>query len=436
MTKNLIKLVQKHISPLGHKFTIALSGGVDSVVLLHILSQLRATNAALELKAVHVNHGISQNAENWSRFCETLCTTWNIPFHSECVSLPASNRQGVEQVAREARYNALHQHKLHDSIILLGQHQDDQVETFFLRLKRGSGLTGLSAMQHVSVNGFGDTLVRPLLDASRANIEAYANEWGLSHIHDESNDQEKYDRNFLRLTAIPLLQQRFNSFNQCVARSCELLQQDKALLDEYTQLDLEKCCANSGLDLSRLEGYSTARQHNVLRAWLAKLGFTMPSYKQLMQLQAQAFGAKADANITIRLSSLTSIRRYQNTLYVVEDKPLPSDRELDRLSSQTLDHHFALTVINTEQGLSTPEQNDKITLRFNIGDVLFKPHNKPGRNKVNHWLKDKKIPPWQRPFCGGVFYNDVLVYVVNLGPAEGYLSENGLVVKVHEINED
>ena len=121
------------------QYTVALSGGVDSVVLLHLAKRLHDEFNHIELKAVHVNHGLSDNASDWQAFCENLCQSWNIPFEASEVSLHLSPRQSLEAVARDARYQAIKSSMLPNSCLLVGQHLDDQVETFFIRLKRGAG---------------------------------------------------------------------------------------------------------------------------------------------------------------------------------------------------------------------------------------------------------------------------------------------------------
>ena len=132
-------------------FTVALSGGVDSVVLLHIMHGLKQQYPQLDLSAIYVNHGLSDNAHHWQQFCQARCEQLSIDFKAANVIIEPKSRTSIEAQAREARYQALDEHSPSDSVILLGQHLNDQVETFLLRLKRGSGLKGLGAMQQTRV---------------------------------------------------------------------------------------------------------------------------------------------------------------------------------------------------------------------------------------------------------------------------------------------
>ncbi|WP_241651795.1 tRNA lysidine(34) synthetase TilS [Pseudoalteromonas phenolica] len=162
---------------LGSGLTVALSGGVDSVVLLHLcktfLDNLEA-NQSFSVEAIYVNHGLSENAQDWQIFCEQLCLSLHIPFKTKRVNVQPKARQSLEALARDARYQALDELAEQGNLILLGQHADDQLETFLLRLKRGSGLTGLSAMHDEVRLSSGRQCIRPLLHISREDIEAFS----------------------------------------------------------------------------------------------------------------------------------------------------------------------------------------------------------------------------------------------------------------------
>lgn len=124
---------------------VAFSGGLDSTVLLHQLVQWRAENPGVTLRAIHVHHGLSANADAWVRHCENICQQWQVPLVVERVQL-AQEGLGIEAQARQARYQAFARTLLPGEVLVTAQHLDDQCETFLLALKRGSGPAGLSAM--------------------------------------------------------------------------------------------------------------------------------------------------------------------------------------------------------------------------------------------------------------------------------------------------
>ncbi|MCP3700404.1 MAG: tRNA lysidine(34) synthetase TilS, partial [Aliivibrio sp.] len=168
---------------------VALSGGIDSMVLLRLAS-IYAKDKQLECIAVHVNHGLSQHAFDWEAVCQAHCDSLSIPLYIERVQLVVSAQDSLEEVARKARYKALDKHMQANSLLLTGQHQDDQVETFFLALKRGSGPAGLSSMPSIMPLSQGYKC-RPLLSVSRTEIEQYAQENQLDWVEDESNNDTR-----------------------------------------------------------------------------------------------------------------------------------------------------------------------------------------------------------------------------------------------------
>ena len=178
-------------------FLIALSGGLDSTVLLSLFAKLRQKRPHLQplsIRVIHIHHGLSPNADNWAKHCQNLCDQFQIPLIVERVQVDKNN--GIEAGAREARYQSIKKHLQTQEMLVTAHHLNDQTETFFLALKRGSGLQGLGAMQQQSVL-FGMPILRPLLGFTRPQLEDYAKKEKLNWITDESNEDNRYDRNFL-----------------------------------------------------------------------------------------------------------------------------------------------------------------------------------------------------------------------------------------------
>ncbi|ECF0472632.1 tRNA lysidine(34) synthetase TilS, partial [Salmonella enterica subsp. enterica] len=202
---------------------------------------------------------------------------------------------GIEQGAREARYQAYRQYLQPNQVLVTAQHQDDQAETFLLALKRGSGPAGLSSMpaKMPFEQGY---LLRPLLNITREQIEAYAHEHGLLWIEDDSNQDDRYDRNFLRLHVMPLLTQRWPHFSQAVTRSAALCGEQEALLDELLDVELQQLIdEHQSLDINLLSRCSEIKRNALLRRWFAKCNKSMPSRSQLSRLWQEVALAKADA---------------------------------------------------------------------------------------------------------------------------------------------
>jgi tRNA(Ile)-lysidine synthase len=321
---SLLDIVEKGFVSLSgsHKkvksMTVALSGGVDSVVLLHLLHQLQKTQN-FTLKASHVHHGLSKNADKWVKFCEKLCTKLSITLDVNYVKLPQKKSLGIEGEARQLRYEKLLQTKT--DLVVLAHHEDDQAETFLLQLIRGAGVKGLSSMAPFDATR---RLWRPLLNASRIDIERYAKKHKLKWIEDESNQNIDFDRNFIRSEVLPILKNRFNHIIKVISRSASHLAEAQHLLDDLAKIDLKKSLKSNNykhkLKVKALEKLSLSRAKNVLRYWLEINGQMMPSKDLLDELLRQVLSAKKDATIKIQLSKDFEIRRYQDEIYIISKK--------------------------------------------------------------------------------------------------------------------
>ena len=226
--------IAPHI-PAHQHICLALSGGVDSMVLLHLLASLR-TSHPFTLSAIHVHHGLNPDADQWLDFCRAACAQLNVPFAAERVRVEPKG-QGIEAAARAARYAVFAAQPC--DAIALAHHQDDQIETFFLAALRGGGIRALAAMPSRRV-WQGKTLLRPLLAYSRAEIEAYAAAHGLAHVNDSSNQDPGLLRNWLRHQMLPQLVFRLPHAAAHIQTTIATLQDEHALLNEIIAEDWQR----------------------------------------------------------------------------------------------------------------------------------------------------------------------------------------------------
>jgi len=255
---------------------VALSGGLDSTVLLHLLAQLARREALPPISAIHVHHGLQAVADGWPTHCQQFCNALGVPL--QVVRVKVDDGASLERAAREARYGAFVAALGEGECLLTGQHRDDQAETVLFRMFRGAGVRGLSGMEASRPLGAGQ-LLRPLLDFTRQELEAYARQHGLSWVEDPSNSSDDYDRNYLRNRILPGIVQRWPSAVESIARSAEHLAEAEGLLGELAQNDLIAAGARSeyigmqlpSLSLAALTELSEPRQRNALRHWLAPL---------------------------------------------------------------------------------------------------------------------------------------------------------------------
>jgi len=255
---------------------IAFSGGLDSTVLLHLLVSLSKHHTLPPIRALHVHHGLQAAADAWPEHCRRVCEALGVPLH--VVSVEVCLGASLERAAREARYAAFAATLQADEVLLTAQHQDDQAETLLFRLLRGAGVRGLSAMPRQRPLGHG-YLLRPLLEVSRAALEAYATQQGLNWIEDPSNDDLRYSRNYLRRRVFPLLAEHWPRASMSLARSATHMSEAQDLLSDLARLDLAAAASPDAFDwlgvpsleLAPLQALSAARQRNALSHWLAAL---------------------------------------------------------------------------------------------------------------------------------------------------------------------
>jgi len=426
---------------------IAYSGGVDSQVLLYALASLKA-KALLKntITVCHVNHGLSENAQQWQAFATQQCQQVNLPLVVFQVDIQAQAQQSLEALARDARYNSLQSTSLSSSIILTGHHSDDQAETFLLALKRGSGLKGLSAMVAETQQGK-DLLVRPFLAISRAQIIEYANAHNLTWVEDESNVDTRFDRNFIRQKVMPLITKRWPSMVNTINRSSDHCREGQLLLDELAAEDLILCqqhtVTNSKnaktskiLSVKALQQLSTARFNNLIRYFLAHNRCLMPSTEQLNQLKQQ-LNASSDKNPAVKVGE-NYFRRYKSALYLTENfkdisdwsvelKTLNRNQEIelpDNLGKlqfsvnqpkRNKDQQSEVEVRQSDSKhllITLPSINSHVSIRFSHNNPTCLPDYRNHSRPLKKVLQELNIPPWQRKRIPFLYYDGVLVAAI------------------------
>jgi tRNA(Ile)-lysidine synthase len=356
----------------GKSVAVGLSGGVDSVVLLHALE-----SAGAKVSAVHVNHGISPNARKWERFCSGFCSSLSVPLEIHRVKV-VRKILGLEAAAREARRAAML--KSTAKTISLAHNQDDQAETVLLNLLRGTGLAGAKGMSKEGKLGK-KRIVRPLLGVSRAEIVAYARAHRLQWIEDESNDDTALTRNFLRHRVGPLLAEKFPRWQSSLARAARHF-------------------AAAGVDEARL-----------LRAFLAEQGVRAPSEARLGEMLKQLRAGKAEV--------------------AHEGRVLRSYRGRVTLEKPALASAFKAKAWKGQPIVSLPELGGELhfrkvrgkgidprlplEIRLRSGGEKMQLDSRRPRRTLKNLFQEAGIPPWQRERLPLLYSGDELVWVPGLG---------------------
>ena len=394
--------------------TVALSGGVDSVVLLHLLYELQKKHD-FTLNATHVHHGLSKNADKWVKFCEKLCTKLSIPLDVYYVKLPQKKSLGIEGEARRLRYEKLLQSK--SDLVILAHHADDQAETFLLQLIRGAGVKGLSSMAHFDGSR---RLWRPLLNTSRSAIESYAKQHKLKWVEDESNLNTDFDRNFLRVKVLPLLKKRFSHISKVISRSSSHLAEAQNLLDDLAKLDFKSINCKHKLQIKTLNKLSNTRAKNVLRYWLQINDQLMPSSDLLDEILRQVLTAKKDAELKIQLTKNFEIRRYKDEIYIVQNnKNKLKNYEIvwKGESIILLPNGSKLTFLKVKgKGIGLDFlKNKKLIISNRKGGESFRPDLKRPTKKIKQLLQESDLPPWERDHLPLIFLSRDLASIPNFG---------------------
>ncbi|QPB42046.1 tRNA lysidine(34) synthetase TilS [Rodentibacter haemolyticus] len=394
---------------------IALSGGLDSGVLLSLFAKYRKKQPHFHLRAIHIHHGLSPNADSWAKHCQTLCDKFDISLIIEYVQIDRCN--GIEAGAREARYNAIRRHLQADELLATAHHLNDQTETFFLALKRGSGLRGLGAMQTHS-EMFGMNIFRPLLNFTREQLENYAQIENLIWVNDESNNDNRYDRNFLRNRVLPILRERWAYFDRVVQRSAQHCFEQQQLIDELLQETFSKHCqTQTEFNLCHFVQYSRAKQTALLRMWLTENDCEMPSKRQLEQLIQDVILAKEEANPQFHLGEKV-VRRYQSCLYLTDnfadlaqiclEMKEPNLILPDNLGELHLQRTEKIFIFHWQQySVELLPTTRPIQIRFSYSGKI-KHHPKRPREEIKKVWQELGVPPWQRHRIPLIFYGDRL----------------------------
>ncbi|MGV8927841.1 MAG: tRNA lysidine(34) synthetase TilS [Ewingella sp.] len=412
------------------KLCVAFSGGLDSTVLLAALAQLRAGPCPdLSLRAIHIHHGLSKLADDWVTHAVAFCQQLQVPLEVIYVSLDVKS-EGIEAAARAARYQAFADRLTVGETLLTAQHLDDQCETFLLALKRGSGPAGLSAMAALSDNK-GYPLLRPFLSLSRQQLAQFATDAGLKWIEDDSNQDARFDRNFLRLSVLPALYARWPHLPQAVSRSATLCAEQEALLDELLGESLQVLTdhSNGSLDIPAMAAMSVPRRQALLRRWLAEQGARMPSRDQLQRIWDEVALSRDDAEPQLQLH-LLSVRRFRQRLYLLP--PMVSLKQTvllwDTASPLTLPDGLgqlqaSQAFAQSAEGIRLPRDDEQVSVRFQAQGRIEKVGRQHARQSKKLW-QELNIPPWQRERTPLVYYNEQLIAAPGLFITRQALAED------------
>lgn len=305
------------VLPPERRLLLAVSGGLDSMVLWHFLR----ANGWSELVVCHVNHGLrGAESDADEAFVQSCAEEAGTPFESTRVDVGGhaeTAKISIEEAARELRYGFFAEvaRRRDCRRVVLAHHADDQVETVLINFFRGSGPRGVSGMEPVSrreVNGLELGLIRPLLEVSRAELERYAGEHGVAFREDPSNADEGFLRNRVRHRLVPLLEEIFErDVRGAVLRSAEVARRLEAWAEENVGDPPRR---GDGLDVAALRGMPEGRRDRLVLAWLREEGVPDCGFGEVERVVEvlESSGKPAKAN----LPGGRHVRRREGVLFL------------------------------------------------------------------------------------------------------------------------
>ncbi len=410
----------------GARICVALSGGVDSVVLLHAVASLRDSLVApWILSAHHVHHGLSPNADAWAVHCQGICAALKVPFTIFPVHVDRNSRMGLEAAARAARYESLD--KVDAQIVLLAHHARDQAETVLLQLLRGAGAPGLAAMPEIV-----GRYERPLLGVSKAAINAYAASHALRWVDDESNTDVRFARNRLRAQVWPELIRAFPSAEITLSRAAAHQTDAAMLLENLATIDAIPCVANGALQLAAFNALSRPRRANVLRYWLAKSSVDVPGTETLREWLQQLASVEPTQSICLQCADgSTTIRVYRGAAWVVRDVPRwqtcawRGQSELLLQGDRGVAGHVSSIQSHDANALRLPLACENWTLRMReVGDAIeLSPRS--GHVTIKNIFQNAGVPPWQRERWPILTCGRTVVAIIGIATANTFTVGSG-----------
>jgi len=402
-------------------FWVAYSGGLDSQVLL----SLALKSVPLKrLRAIHINHGLSPQADSWQEHCRQYCEQHKIVF--ECRKVEINNQSSnLELQARQARYAVFEALLQEGDYILMAHHQDDQLETVLYRLLRGSGPRGLSGIPGERKLGTA-TLLRPLLKSSKEDLRDYAENAGLNWVEDSSNSNTGFDRNFLRQEIVPRLKERWPQAAASIQRSADLSRESELLLKQLARVDAGDCFEEirSFLPLKLMQGKDPVRQRNLLRYWFQLLADSfavpMPGYEELRRIVEEVIPAAEDAQPLVcwqHAGTVVQLRRFADKLYVLKDFPEVIKRSVLTIKPDVdleLGSNLGLIKLETTaSGGVSFQEGDQLEIHFDCTQAEAKPVGRKTR-AFKKLYQDYAVPPWLRDRLPLLFINGKLAAVADL----------------------
>lgn len=391
----IYRLEELDLEP-ANRLWIAFSGGIDSTVLLH------AATRSFERERVtvlHINHGLSRNADSWATHCKTVAARLGLAFVEHQISVTGRN---LEFEGRRERLKVFDKVMNDGDVVVTAHHRNDELESLMWQLATGRALVGISEWRNLTKG----RLWRPLLRYKRDDLLRIAQHHKWTWIEDESNLDVSLTRNALRHEVLPRLNAAFSDFELQLMR--------------LKEPPLERLHSEP-IEAKLLKNDSTR-----VRAWLYAFDIT-PKTSVVEEIMRQAT-ARRDAQVLVQVSASASVRRFKGRFFVVPDIVRIPDRAI-RVGERARYPFGELTWVKGSTGLST---NAQLHIRNRCGGESIQLGER--RRKLSKWFYDQGVPPWERDAWPLFYRAEQLVAVPGLGVDSTACSPGGWVPQWHRVD--
>ena len=404
---NLKEKVGQSLKKTGRKnYLVAVSGGSDSMLLLRILYEL-SNEYEYKIRAIHVNHNISSNSDEMEKHCIEACSRYNIEIIVKNIFVTPQNN--IEDTLRNLRYEVIFKSMNDYEALILGHHVDDQIETFFYRLFRGSSPIGLSCIKEVSSRDQ-KVICRPLISVSKKTVLDSCKDHRIKYVNDITNHDTSFDRNYIRKEIIPVIQKRWTSINKVMTHNIDLQNTYRKISIDYCNMIYDHIVVGNKVDINILKSYPTYLYTIFLKYFISKTINYELNKNELSNLLSLLLTDNNDYPKCI-LKNNKSIIRYNNFLYIVDKQP--TNRDFEKVWDLKTDISFGNYKISVKQ-IKDIGVYDKLYKKGPITLKLFKGNEKIKLNRNNHQdlkkvFQDKSVPLWERDRFILLFSNNELL---------------------------
>ena len=406
-------------------FCLALSGGLDSIVLLHLLHD--HFKDKFSIRVIHINHNLNTNSDAWSKFCKKECLKYGFEFLSKSIN-PKNMGFGLEANARKKRYQVFKKLLNPGECLLTAHHKTDQLETILFRMFRGTGIDGLKGIirkDHLGQN----PIFRPLLNCSQSELNEYAKVQKLEWVNDDSNNDLSFDRNYIRKSIIPVIKKRWVSVEESVHRLSSIAEENQRILNELATEDLNEVLDYDSVDLKIINHHSTPRIKNILRYLIAKNNMEIPSMHILNSGINSLFNSDNQSG-EIKWSNHV-IKKFNGRIYFLNmNSVMPYDSS-DNISwsiNQRIDLEDPVGSIEAKftngEGISSKKCSVNLSIKFRKGGEKILLNGSHHSKTLKNFLNEKKVLPWARDKIPLIYDNQELICVGDLWTNQNFIADS------------